>query len=353
MNDLTRLDRVKEVIRSSECEAFLVENTINLYYLTGINLSAGQMVIKTEGDSVLLVDSRYFELCKNKASVPVLLSEKNTLDKVLNGVKKVAFDSETITYQNFLNLKMQLKDQTLVPLKNPIQKIRAIKEPQEIILLREAAFLGEEGFQYAKSLLKDEISELEVALELEIFWKRKGAQGLAFEPIIAFGENSAMPHHRASDKRLKKGMTVLIDIGVKWKGYHSDMTRTFFWGDPPQVMHDIYDIVQEAQKRALTLCKPNTLIGDLDSTARDYIALSGYGQNFLHSLGHGVGLEIHEWPLIRKTEPYQSLPLQPGFVITIEPGIYLQGIGGVRIEDTVAITSTGCEILTVPSPLFQ
>ena len=228
-----------------------MENTINLYYLTGINLSAGQMVIKTEGDSVLLVDSRYFELCKNKASVPVLLSEKNTLDKVLNGVKKVAFDSETITYQNFLNLKMQLKDQTLVPLKNPIQKIRAIKEPQEIILLREAAFLGEEGFQYAKSLLKDEISELEVALELEIFSKRKGAQGLAFESS-AFGKNSAMPHHRASDKRLKKGMTVLIDIGVKWKGYHSDMTRTFFWAIPHKSC-TIYMIFTRSSKACLNV----------------------------------------------------------------------------------------------------
>lgn len=175
--------------------------------------------------------------------------------------------------------------------------------------------------------------------------EKKGGQGVAFEPIIAFGENSAIPHHRASETRLSQGMTVLIDIGVKWKGYHSDMTRTLFWGEPPEIMREIYDIVQEAQMRALTICKPGTLIGELDSAARDYITSKGYGEKFLHSLGHGVGLEIHEWPLIRKREPYQSLPLQAGMVITIEPGIYLSNIGGVRIEDTIVITPTGYEIL--------
>lgn len=344
MNYQNRLEKVKHVIKTAGCDAFLVENAINLYYLTGIALSVGTMVIKAE-EVVLLVDNRYFEICKKKAPVPVLLSEKNPLDTVLKGVATLAFDSETTTYQSFLNLKKLLKEITLIPLNNPIQKIRGIKEPEEILLLREAASLGFQGYHYAKSLLKDGISEFEIAAELEIFWKKKGGHGLAFEPIIAFGENSALPHYRAGETRLSPGMTVLIDIGVKWKGYHSDMTRTLFWGEPPAIMREIYEIVQEAQKHALSFCKPGTLIGDLDSAARDYISSKGYGDKFLHSLGHGVGLEIHEWPLIRKREPYQNLSLEAGMVITIEPGIYLPDIGGVRIEDTVVITPSGCEIL--------
>jgi Xaa-Pro aminopeptidase len=340
-----RLEKVRKVIKESHCDAFLIEDPINLFYLTGCHLSAGTLLIQ-ESDAVLLVDSRYFEFCKNKAPMKVLLSEKNPLETILKNVANLAFDSAATTYQEFLNLQKKLKDISLIPLNNPIQQIRAIKDRQEITLLKEAASLGSEGFHYVKSLLKEGIKESDLAVELEIFWKRKGGQGLAFDPIIAFGENSAMPHYRAAETELKDGMTVLIDIGVKWKGYHSDMTRTLFWGGPTTQMREIYAIVEEAQKRALAVCKPGTTVGDLDAAARDYITSKGYGEHFLHSLGHGVGLEIHEWPLIRKREPYQNLPLEEGMVITIEPGIYLPGIGGVRIEDTVAITSSGYELLT-------
>ena len=345
MNYQKRLEKVREIIQSANCDAFLVDDTTNLYYSTGLNLSAGKLLVKRD-DAFLLVDNRYFEFCKNKAPVNVLLSEKTPLESILNGVSKLAFDSETTSYQDFLGLQKLLKEVTLVPLPNPIQKIRGIKDSQEIALLAEAAALNVTGYEYVKSLLKEGISEIEIATELEIFWKKKGGQALSFDPIIAFGENSALPHYHASDTCLKKGMAVLIDIGVKWQGYHSDMSRTLFWGEPPVILREIYEIVQEAQKLALALCKPGTLIGALDAAARDHITSKGYGENFLHSLGHGVGLEIHEWPLIRKREPYQNIPLEIGMVITIEPGIYLPGVGGVRIEDTIVITSAGYEILT-------
>lgn len=344
MNFQYRLEKVRQVLKESHCDAILVDDPTNLHYLTGLIMSAGKMLI-TPKDAVLIVDNRYYESCKAKSPVPVLQSEKSSFESVLNDVSVLAFDSSTTSYQDFLDLKKLLKDRELLPLDNPLQKIRSVKDPEEILILREAASLGRQGFQYAKSFLKDGIKEEEVAQELEIFWKRKGGQGLAFEPIIAFGKNSALPHYRASETVLTQGTTVLMDIGVKWKGYHSDLTRTFFWGEPPPIMHEIYAIVQEAQNRAFALCKPGILIGDLDAVARDYISSQGYGENFLHSLGHGVGLEIHEWPLIRKKEPYQNLSLVAGMVITIEPGIYLPGIGGVRIEDTVAITNSGYEIL--------
>ncbi len=345
MNFQQRYEKIRQLLKTSQCDAFLVENPIDLYYLTGITLSAGKIVIKKD-DATLLADNRYYEFCKSKAPIPVQQSEKKSLDTILNDVKKLAFDSSTTTYQDFLNLKKQLKDKELVPLENPLQKLRSIKDEDEIRILREAASLGHQGFLYAKSLLKNGICEEEIAVELEIFWKRKGGQGLAFEPIIAFGENSALPHYRASKTKFDQGMIVLIDIGVKWQGYHSDMTRTLFWGEPSPIMREVYAIVEEAQKRAFALCRPGTLIGDLDAAARDYISAKGYGENFLHGLGHGVGLEIHEWPVIRKKEPYQNLSLEAGMVITIEPGIYLSGIGGVRIEDMLVITSEGYEILS-------
>lgn len=345
MNYKTRIQKVSHLLTKSQCEALLIENTINLLYLTGLALSAGKLLVYANGEVNLLVDNRYFEMCRQQSALKVFLMEKMPLEDLLKDIKSLAFDSESTTYQNYLNLQKQLKGMALIPLNNPIQKIRAIKDPQELALLNEAAVVGKEGYAFTKSLLKDGITEIEIANELEIFWKKKGGQGLAFAPIIAFGKNSALPHHRAGDTPLRKGDTVLIDIGVKWKGYHSDLTRTSFWGEPSSQMQEIYTIVQEAQVRALDICKPGVSIEKLDAAARDYIASQGYGDYFLHSLGHGVGLEIHEWPLISSKEPYKNLFLEEGEVITIEPGIYLAGIGGVRIEDTITITDSGYKIL--------
>ena len=199
---------------------------------------------------------------------------------------------------------------------------------------------------YVLSLLKEEISEAELALELEFFWKKRGAKKLAFDPIIAFGANSSMPHYRAGLAKLQSHTSILIDIGVVLSHYHSDMTRVVHFGTPTSVIEKIYSIVEEAKARALALCCPGTLVGELDRAARDWIASQGYGERFTHSLGHGVGLDIHEPPTIRDSGLYRTLPLQPGMVITIEPGIYLPGIGGVRLEDTVLITENGHENLT-------
>lgn len=347
-----RLKKVRNEIQAMNCDALLVEDTLNLYYLTGIQVSLGRLLVKKNA-AIFIVDNRYYELCKNIPFLQVVMSEKTPFESTLNDIATLVFDAETTTYQNYLNLQKLAKDKTaLVPVKNLVQKIRSIKDAQELVLMREAAVLGWKGFEYIQALLKDDIKEIELAAELEIFWKKSGSQGVAFEPIIAFGSNSAMPHYRASEARLQRGDTVLIDIGVKWKGYNSDMSRTLFWGQPKNPMLQVFDIVAEAQQRALALCKPGTLIKELDDAARAYITNKGYGSNFLHSLGHGVGLEIHEWPLIRKSDPYQNIPLVEGMVITIEPGIYLPGIGGVRIEDTVAITSTGHENLTLRTHHF-
>jgi Xaa-Pro aminopeptidase len=224
-----------------------------------------------------------------------------------------------------------------------VQNLRLIKDAEEISKLRAAAQLGYEGYLFALSLLREGVSEKELALALELFWKERGASRLAFDSIIAFGPNSSMPHYRPDETTLKQNTSVLIDCGVVLSHYHSDMTRVAYFGNPPQEIQTIYPIVEEAKAKAIEACRPGTLIGDLDRIARDWIQSKGYGEYFSHSLGHGVGLEIHENPIIRQTGPFSEKPLKTGMVITIEPGIYLPGIGGVRLEDTILITENGYE----------
>lgn len=354
-----RLNKLQSLLSEKGCDGLIIEDQINLYYLTGLNISSGKLVVHPQG-AHLIVDSRYIEMCKNSSPFPVLLAENSqTLYNLfsspeLSSLQCLAFNSDNTTYGAFLQLQKEIeaynaktsKNLSLKPIENPTAKLRTIKDPSEISILKEAAKLGSEGFDFICSILKENITEAEIAVELEIFWKRRGGKTIAFDPIIAFGTNSSMPHYRVGNKKLQKGKSILIDIGVNYENYHSDMTRVVYFGEPDPKLLAIHEIVQKAQQYALDLCRPHTLIGDLDAAARDYITEQGYGENFTHSLGHGVGLEIHESPTIRNKPPYNATPLQEGMVITIEPGIYLPGIGGVRIEDTVVITANGHENLT-------
>lgn len=351
-----RIQKLIDNIQQHSCQAYLIEDKVNLYYLTGLNLSAGTLLVHERG-AHLFVDGRYYELCRKTAPCEVILSSQLSLLSFLSSynsptLKTVGFDPENTSYQRFLEWQKKLEplSLSLLPLDNPLKAQRMIKDESEKSLLREAAQLGAKGFDFICGLLKEGLSESEVANELEIFWKKQGAKGVAFDPIVAFGANSSMPHYRAGITRLTWDQPVLIDIGVNDRHYHSDMTRMVFFGEPEPKIQKIHSIVQQAQQRALDLCKPGTLIGDLDKAARGYIEQQGYADYFTHNLGHGVGLEIHEAPWIRGYAPYSLLALQPGMVLTIEPGIYLPGIGGVRIEDTVIITDKGHDNLTLRSP---
>lgn len=343
-----RVSRLKTILSEEECNGMLVDDTINLYYLTGLHLSSGKLLLHPDG-TTLLVDARYYEHCKTTSPFPVKLTDKSFTIKELiseTTISQLAFNSDNTTYGEFEKLQKNLPEITLKPIGNPILKLRAVKDNEEIQILREAAALGSEGYDYLIDLLKEGITEADLAIELEIFWKRRGSQAIAFDPIIAFGTNSSMPHYRVGQHKLKKGESILIDIGVNLAHYHSDMTRVVFFGEPDPKIVAIYEIVRKAQEKALDLCKPGTPIADLDACARESISQAGYGENFTHSLGHGVGLEIHELPMIRNQKESVLPKLEEGMVITVEPGIYLPGIGGVRIEDTIAITKEGHENLT-------
>lgn len=348
MTNKNRINQLKETLEATGCDALLVENKTDLFYLTGLDLSAARMIV-SKGNGCLIVDRRYFELCKKSSPVTVLPLESNPWSVFFehSTIKKLGFDSEATSYQNFIDLTNALNSTIqLIPLKSPVRHQRMIKDKNEIQLLRDAAFLGAKGFDYVCSLLTEGVTEIQIADELEIFWKRSGSKGLAFDPIIAFGASSSMPHYRAENTKLEKGHIVLIDIGVNYHHYHSDMTRTVFFGQSDPKMVEIYQVVKGAQDAAFKLCRPGTPIGALDEAARSFIHEKGYGQHFTHSLGHGVGLEIHELPVLRNKTPYAEVRLEPGMVITIEPGVYLEGFGGVRLEDTVVIQDSGYENLT-------
>lgn len=365
MTYYNRLHILQKSIQKASCDALLIEDPTNIFYMTGLELSSGKLLVHAKG-AHLLVDGRYLELCEKRSPFPVVLFEDCFFESLLNSldfshIQKIGIDSEKVTYKNYELLKKNMKNGSkehrfveLVPVDAPLKLQRAVKDANELQALREAATLGSEGFDFLVHLLKEGISEQECALELEIFWKKRGSKSVAFDPIIAFGPNSSMPHYRAGQERLKNGQVVLLDIGVNLKNYHSDMTRTIFFGEPDKHLLAVHAVVQEAQRAALAICRPNTTCGELDKVAREIIAEKGYAAHFTHSLGHGVGLDIHEYPTLKNTPPFGAIPLSEGMVITIEPGIYLPGIGGIRIEDTVVITKSGYENLTLreAGPLF-
>lgn len=330
-------------------KALLLTHPIDLYYLTGFKLSAGQLIVK-EAESSLYVDGRYFETCLEKNECPVFLNSENVLKEVLKKIGLIGIDSETTSLQAYLDLKKDLPD--LKPIPGVLKEARMIKDQDELKLLRQAARLGCEGFNYVKSRLKVGIKESELAWELEKYWREKGAQGVAFEPIIAFQKNSAHPHYRASDTVLQQNSCALIDIGVKWQEYHSDMTRVIFVGEVDAEIKKIRSIVEAAVELVNQELKPGIMTDTLDRIARDYITAKGYGKYFTHSLGHGVGLAIHEPPFLRRSKE-DTIELQENMVITIEPGIYVPQLGGVRLENSVIITNNGYENLTpIPYEIY-
>lgn len=322
-------------------ETLIIEDVVDLYYLTKLDLSAG-FLCYSGNEQRLFVDGRYIEEAKGA----FLRSDENIV-QFLKKYKKVRFDSESTSYNRYLSLKKLAKAAgcSLLPIKSPIKKQRAIKTKEEIQKLKKAAALGYLGFEFVKSRLKEGVTEEEVANALKIFWLQRGASGVAFEPIIAFGKNSSKPHHRAGKTALKKNEIALIDIGVTLNHYHSDMTQTYFLGKPNPKLQKIYAIVEEAQEEALQLCKAGTPIRKLDEKARAIIKKYGYGEQFKHSLGHGLGLEVHEHPILKVPSEHQDLPLEEGMVITIEPGIYLDNLGGVRLEKSILIKKNGYEDL--------
>lgn len=352
MNFSKRIKNLQNYLDDKDIDLIIIEDPISLFYLTGLHLSYGKLFVSSDL-SKLFVDGRYLQAAKENSNLDIeMVNEKNLSDFILqNKCKNIGFDSSKITYFGYEKLtsfiqKIMTKTDyeiTLVPVLNPIKDLRLIKDFQEIAIMKRAAHLNWKGFEHVCLLLKEGITEKEIALEYEIFVRKNGGDSLSFSPIVCFGKNSAMPHHIPTNAKLKMNDIVLIDVGVCIDNYHSDMTRVVFFGNADPVLEKMYSITKKAQAKAFQLCKPGTRLKDLDLAVREVFNEEDYEKNFMHSLGHGVGLEIHEFPKIKFDLEEKDFMLQPGMIITIEPGLYVPDLGGVRYEDTILITQTGYE----------
>lgn len=332
--------RIKKMIEQVS-DACLVDNLDDLFYLTGIKLSKGRLLV-TKVEAILFVDGRYYERAKKEAPCSVVMWDEQK--KILGKHKRIAFDSASVTFDAYSALKSAFPHVEWIALPNPVKNLRAIKDAKEIAALKKAADLTWKGYRKIIEGLKVGVSEQELALEFEIFCLRNGASGLSFEPIIAFGENSAYPHYRAGQTRLRENQIVLVDIGAIVDNYHADMTRVHCFGKIDPELARLERIVKRAQKKAVDHVRPGIAVGELDQIVREEFEKDNVKQLYIHSLGHGVGLETHEFPRqIKFDGEAKDILLKPGMVITVEPGLYQPGLGGIRIEDMVLVTETGHE----------
>jgi len=337
---------------NKEIEGFLVTNLKNLNYLTGFD-GEGFALIGVSGKNYLLTDSRYTEQAqKESPDFKILIDEPNkknarilALKKITakSKIKNIAFESNNLSYADFKKYSDSFESIEFLPTENIIEKIRMIKEKEEIIKIKKAAQITTESLKDVFEIIEPGVRELDIASELAYTMRKKGAQKESFDIIVVSGERSSLVHGKPSEKKIVEGELIIIDVGANYQNYNSDITRTIIMGKENQKQKEIFSIVSEAQKKALEFLKPGVRCKEVDSVARDIIAKKGYGKYFGHGLGHGVGLDIHELPRVSFSD---DTVLLPGMVITIEPGIYLPEVGGVRIEDSVLITEAGYEILT-------
>lgn len=344
----SRLTRLREAMDKAELEALFVTNGYNRKYLTGFTGSSGYVLV-TQDRAVLLTDFRYtaqaaeqahdFEVIEHQRKI--MLSVKEILHK--HGIRRLGFEQNDVTYGTYLSYSADLGDVELVPTESLVQKLRMIKDQDELRIMKEAAALADDTFSFIQTKLKPGVSEKQIALEMEFYMRNRGAASSSFETIVASGERSALPHGVASDRLLGTNEYVKLDFGAYYKDYCSDLTRTVCLGQPTDKHKEIYQIVLEAQMHTLANLKPGMTGKEADALARDIIKRAGYGDNFGHSTGHGLGMEVHEAPGLSYSS---ETVLEPGMTVTVEPGIYIPGFGGVRIEDDIVITDTGIERLT-------
>lgn len=343
-----RISRLREWLAKTQGKALLVTNPINRRYLSGFTGSSG-VVLVTSDKAALITDFRYREQAPQQAQGFQIIEHgadmNATVSELLRqwGVDVLLFEERDVTFSSYTSLDKTLSPIKLLPSEGIVEKLRLIKDDSELAIMQEAADLADRAFDHILGFIKPGVSEKSIALELEIFMRSQGATSSSFDTIVASGERSALPHGVASDRILERDEFVKLDYGAYYKGYCSDITRTIVVGKPSDKHREIYEIVREAQQYALDHLVPGMTGKEGDALTRDIITRYGYGEYFGHGTGHGLGMEIHEAPRLSLTG---DVVLAPGMTVTVEPGIYLPGFGGVRIEDDVVITDKGIRILT-------
>ena len=339
--------------------SLIISHPINRRYLSGFKIedpqigeSSGVLLISQE-HNILATDFRYAELAKEDIKDwGIYIYQHNFWEEIAELLKNMpsplGFEALHLTYSAYQHLKEAIKKKeiplNIMPTEGLVEGLRKIKEDSEITLLKQAIKMTEEVYIKLKTFLKPGLTEREVAWNIETQIRHDLNAELSFPPIVASGYNAAIPHAVPTEKRLQANEPIIIDCGVRWKGYCADMTRTFYLGKPDKKFKEIYNLVFETQKLALSQIKKGLKTYQVDAIARDFLKEKDCAHAFLHSLGHGVGLLVHEAPSLSPRRPGESL--EANMVATIEPGLYLSGWGGVRIEDIVMIKENGCECLT-------
>ncbi|MEM2915009.1 MAG: Xaa-Pro peptidase family protein [Candidatus Bathyarchaeia archaeon] len=330
-------------------DGFLIMNEANLLYFTGFP-GTSCLLIPKDGESTIYVYGVNYEQAKAEGRnfrVELVKREENLIRKIAAHVKALKIKElalDMLSYENYRNLAKELKGETKLKLQGKlVWDLRRVKDEEELRLMRKAGELTGEGMKVAYEVIRPGIKEYEAAAEIEYAMRRKGSWGTAFDTIVASGVRSAFPHGGCMDREIREGDLVVVDIGATYQYYRSDMTRTLTAGKPSERQEKLYKIVRLAQESAFQALKPKAKARDIDTAARKVIEEAGYGEYFVHGLGHGVGLEIHEPPSLN---PESKDKLTIGNVVTIEPGIYITGFGGVRLEDTVLVQKDTLEKFT-------
>ena len=344
---MEKLTKLRSMLRQEGIDGLLLTNSYNRTYMTGFTGTAGVVLLSAER-ALFITDFRYVEQAQKQAVGYEIVQHTGPITEEVAkrakelGITKLGFEQDTLTYSEY-RMYGDKTEAELVPVSGLVEKLRLIKTDAEIKILKEAAQIADAAFTHILSFIRPGVSELAVSNELEFFMRKQGAASSSFDIIVASGHRSALPHGVASEKLIETGEFVTLDFGAYYKGYCSDITRTIAVGEPSQDLKDIYDVVLEAQLRGLDGIRAGVTGKEADALTRDYITEKGYGQYFGHSTGHGIGLEIHEGPGLSIRS---DTVLEPGMAVTVEPGIYIAGLGGVRIEDDVIVTKEGNEILT-------
>ncbi|MBQ9062631.1 MAG: aminopeptidase P family protein [Eubacterium sp.] len=344
------MSRLQSTEKSEKADAVYITDPYNMRYISGFAGGEGALLI-TQERCVLITDSRYTEAAQNESDFEVIEeSRKHRREAILQeicqqqAVQHIAYEDLHLTCAAFAKLRKALPEiSSWIPAGEEVNHLRRVKTAEEIALLQRAEAIGDAAFEDLRKILKTGMTELEVAAELEYFMKKHGAERLSFETIVASGPNSSMPHAVPTDRKIQRGDFLTMDFGCCYHGYCSDMTRTVAFGGLEARQTEIYETVLQAQKTALAVIRAGITGEEADRAARDIIEGAGYGECFGHSLGHSVGLYIHEDP---RLAPGAEDVLEPGMAVTVEPGIYLPGYCGVRIEDLVIVTEDGCRNLT-------
>ncbi len=340
---ISRIEKLQNQLKIGQ--AVLIFNDYNRFYFTGFNSSAGILVI-TKEDAFLFIDFRYFEKAKATISSAEVILAKNTFAQISElfkdkSIAQVYLETETVDIALYRRLKESLCGVEILKnskIQNTINELRSVKDKKEAEIIKIACEISESTFKYILPRIKAGRTEKEIALDMEFFMRKNGAEAVAFDFIVVSGKNSSLPHGVPTDKEIATGDFVTMDFGAKYQGYCSDMTRTVAVGQVSDKQREVYNTVLKAQEMSLLKIKAGEVCNSIDAVARNYINQSGFKNCFGHGLGHSLGLEIHENPAFNTRD---TTVLKSGMVMTVEPGIYLENEFGVRIEDTVLVTETG------------